>query len=498
MGVPSAQDRLPNRRLGGKESPDHRPSSELLAARLLPASREQEDKQTDVLRLASVALQSDAEPILPPQPEEEPGTEPTEDDDPEVPSAPSSHSHALTLDQVINTTLMQDPVLRAGFEAIRQANADHLTSTLKPNPELIVEQTLLPLTRPFIADTREGGPPQLDVMLEYPIDWFLFGKRAAAMQSAVRDVQASRAEYADLIRQRVLEAAIAFYDVLEAQALVELAEQDVENFLQVEEIARIGVENQGLPRVELSRIRLDRLSSQQSLRDAQRDLTAARAALLEVMGLQDSERMYEVVGVLEAPLRQEPLSLEEALPLAESHRPDIQGLRWRIAEASANVDVEYREAFPEVTPMIGYTRQFQRRAIGQPHANSWGIGVTMGLPFYDRNQGNRARAASELHQAGHELRGALVELNAEITAIIAELETARINAIATAEEQLELAEEVRDSITQAYELGARPLIDVLDSQRNFRETYRNYIESRAAYWRAVHQFNATMGTPVLR
>lgn len=404
---------------------------------------------------------------------------------------------ALTLDLAISTTLAADPVISAGFESIRQSQADHLTASLKPNPELSIEQTLLPLTRSFVADEREGGPPQLDVMVEFPIDWYLFGKRAAAMQSAQRGVQASQKEYADLVRIRVQQTALAYYDLLEAEALYDLAQQDVENFRQVEEIARLGVENGRLPQVELNRIRLDRLNSQQEMRDAQRDLVSAQAALMEVMGIQSSSWNYEVLGELTAPLDQLPPSPFEAFQLAQQYRPDIEGMRWRVSEASANVEVERLEAYPEVVPMLGYTRQFQRRAIGFPDAHSWGIGVSLGLPFNDRNQGNQARAVSELMQSRHEYQAALVELNAEILALSAELETARVNAIATASDQLELAAQVRDSIRQAYELGARPLIDVLDSQRNFRETYRNYIESRASYWRAVHQFNATVGTPVL-
>ena len=53
---------------------------------------------------------------------------------------------------------------------------------------------------------------------------------------------------------------------------------------------------------------------------------------------------------------------------------------------------------------------------------------------------------------------------------------------------------MRDAIREAYDAGARPLIDVLDSQRNFRETYRNFINSRADYWRAYQRFRAALAS----
>jgi len=122
----------------------------------------------------------------------------------------------------------------------------------------------------------------------------------------------------------------------------------------------------------------------------------------------------------------------------------------------------------------------------------------MTLPVSDRNQGNRLLAAAQWRQSNHELQAGLVKLRAEVVSVTAELETARINAEAIADDQLRLAEEVRDAIRQAYEAGGRPLIDVLDSQRNFRETYGNYISSRADYLRAVQRFNAVVGSEILR
>jgi len=62
----------------------------------------------------------------------------------------------------------------------------------------------------------------------------------------------------------------------------------------------------------------------------------------------------------------------------------------------------------------------------------------------------------------------------------------------------ETGPEVRDSITKAYDVGGRPLIDVLDAQRTYRDTYRLYISSRANYWRSVYKYNSAIGKQVTR
>lgn len=41
------------------------------------------------------------------------------------------------------------------------------------------------------------------------------------------------------------------------------------------------------------------------------------------------------------------------------------------------------------------------------------------------------------------------------------------------------------------------LLEVLDAQRNYRETYRLSITSRANYWRSVYKFSSAIGKQVL-
>jgi cobalt-zinc-cadmium efflux system outer membrane protein len=46
---------------------------------------------------------------------------------------------------------------------------------------------------------------------------------------------------------------------------------------------------------------------------------------------------------------------------------------------------------------------------------------------------------------------------------------------------------------ESYQIGGGRLIDVLDAQRNYRETNRLFITSRANYWRALYRFYASIG-----
>ena len=118
------------------------------------------------------------------------------------------------------------------------------------------------------------------------------------------------------------------------------------------------------------------------------------------------------------------------------------------------------------------------------------------MPLFDRNQGNRAKAKSVITQNCYNLQSGIVDLRAEIEQVVRDFSTAYENAKSIAQEQLKLAAEVRDSITRAYDAGGRPLIDVLDAERSYRDTYRLYISSRADYWRSVYKYNSAIGKQV--
>ena len=401
----------------------------------------------------------------------------------------------LSFDEVINAVLISDPRLMAGFQGINQANADALTASLVPNPTVMADILMLPLARPFSPD-RTGGPPQQDVMVSYPIDWYVFGKRAAQMASASAMVKVSEAEFANLVRIRITEGALAYYDVMEAKALLDLANQNLAILAKVEVALTKAVEAGGRPKVEINRIRLDILQNRQTVRDVETALVAAKARFRALIGRSDRDLDFDIAGTLDALLTTNTPGAAEAFDLAVDNRPDVKAIKARMIQTEANVIVEDRKKYPELIPMLGWTRQYQVAAMGQPDAGSWNASLTTQLPFFNRNQGNRAKASSYAVQAKIDYEATLVALRAEIETTAQELKAARNNAEAVAGEQLRLANEVLQSITDAYEAGTRTLVEMLDAQRNFRDTNKSYISMRAGYWRALYRYYSATGKQI--
>ncbi len=415
---------------------------------------------------------------------------------PTPPVKTPSQTQEFTLNQAVQTVLQADPRISAAFENINQAQADLLTAGLLPNPQVNTDIQLLPLTQTFTV-TRQGGPPQFDFNVAMPIDWFLFGKRAAAMVSGEQGVDVAEADFANTVRLRIAAAISAFYDVLEMQAMLELAHENQDNLARMENIIRNRVAFGGVGTIETDRIRLSIFSGRRDVHARELELAAALNRFRALLGIADAVPV-NVKGSLEVKSLVKPINTETAFKWAEANRPDLASLRKQLDKANADIKLAESQAYPNVTPMVGYTRQFQEQAIGFPDANSWMAGMNVSVPIFDRNQGNIGKAKSVYSQTQLNLQAQLVDLRAEIDQAVQTFTSAYQFLSNDDPGQLDAAKNVRDKITQAYELGGKTLIEVLDAQRTYLETYRVHISGRSSYWHSLYQLNAAMGKQILQ
>ncbi|MDD2770266.1 MAG: TolC family protein [Methylococcus sp.] len=410
-------------------------------------------------------------------------------------AAPLEAPHEFTLDAAISRALEADPQIKAGFESVKQAEADLVTAGLLPNPDLTSDVLMIPWAQPWRA-TRQGGPTQTDALVSFPIDWFIFGKRAAAVVTAQKGVDVTTAQFSDLLRQRIAGTISAYYDVLEAQAMLDLAQVDLENLSQLEQISANRVALGGAGTIELDRVRVFIFGSRREIRARETALATAIAKLRSFLGYSD-EVPLALKGNLDVDAPAPPLAADAAFSLAGENRPDLIALQRQIAMAAANLELEERRAYPEVKPAFGYTNQFQHE-MDQANADSWNVILQMSLPVFDRNQGNIAKARSLRTQAEHNLTAQFVDLRAEIVQAVKNFQAAHDALLIDDPGQLDAARNVRDKIRAAYELGGKPLIDVLDAQRAYRDTFRLHISARSSYWHSLYALNAAIGKQVLR
>ena len=201
------------------------------------------------------------------------------------------------------------------------AQADLITASLIPNPNLFADCQLIPLQHTDIHD--QLGPPQWDTLVSFPIDWFLFGKRLAAMRAARLGIEVGNADFADTLRVQLSKTIDAFYEVLEDEAYFKLSEKYLAELEDLEKVTEQMAKDKKVGPLDMDRIKLAVHEAILERHDRELALDLAKAKLRPFLGRTAADPDYEVEGSLTVTATLPPPKLEEAIALAEANRPDL-------------------------------------------------------------------------------------------------------------------------------------------------------------------------------
>ena len=300
-------------------------------------------------------------------------------------------------------------------------------------------------------DRNARNQQQTTFQIDQPIE--LGGKRSARIAAGEAGIVAAQARNRDGRLVYATELARAYVGVEIADRRIALAEDEVEEATADLKVARalVGAGKEA---------RLRQVQAETELNTLQADLENARAlktvALARLSALAGSPTPF--TGVSESLLDR-----LDAKPTIGPIDP-MQATTVRVAEAERDaaaraVTVQQRLAIPNVTAQLGVR---QLRVASGPAVVA---GVSVPLPFFDRNRGNIAAARADLQGAEARAAAARLEAEAGTRAGLALVEAADARA-AAAQRTMATAEEGYRLARIAYEAGKSPLIELLAARHN--------------------------------
>src|ERR1044071_8555882 len=141
--------------------------------------------------------------------------------------APATAKRSVTLDDAVEIFLRQNLQLVAARYDIETADAEKLTARLRPNPQLTVGLSDLPvnLSGPFLKEqTYAYGISQT---IE------LGGKRNKRIETADANAEVARGQFQMAVWQLTNDLKREFYTVVLNQSLLDLAKENETNFAEV-------------------------------------------------------------------------------------------------------------------------------------------------------------------------------------------------------------------------------------------------------------------------
>lgn len=388
----------------------------------------------------------------------------------------------LTLEAANERFLERNLQIEAARLQVSRAEAERVAARLRPRPVINVSAENLRVA----GDTPFNRLYEVGAVVTQPFE--LGGQRGARRELAERTVSLAEAQLANVIRQRQFELRRAFYEVLLAQTQLALETQNRTNFAELLRYSEVRLQEGDVSPGEVIKVRLEKVKYDSAVANTRLSVRQAKIRLLELLGETD----FSGIEQLETREKFEFVDFRVDLPqlkqMALENRPEIEVARAEINRAEAAFRLERARSKGEIVPYTGYKK------VGVD--NTVLVGVSVPLPFGNRNQGQIARAEAEQRIAENVLLQTRNRTLAEVETAFLAYETAKELVKVYEMSVVEQADESLNIMLLSYREGATDLVNLLDAQRTRNDVRSNYYRSVSAYYLSLFQLELVTGTEI--
>lgn len=389
------------------------------------------------------------------------------------PSFAETTKEALSLPDATRRVLERHPEIQVATALEEAAAGRTQQAGVISNPEIGY------LVEDFSGDTgRSIGAGTTTMSLSQRLS--LPGKRGsrinvaeAEQKEAAQSRQARKLALIRLTRE-------SYSEVLAASERQRMAEDSLQLARQLREAVSARVEAGKVSPIELSRAGVAMAAAEREARLAAQQHQVAMRSLASLWN--GSERAIELVTPLDMP------STLPAAPAVFNQNPLLQQLQTRIDRQRAALSLARANTLPDFTVSVG----LKEEAVIQEQ--SLQLGISIPLPVFDRNQGERRAANAELSAAEAMLAAERATLGREVDRLASEREGAYYEALQLRDGVLKTATQALEGTREGYRAGKFSLIDLLDAQRALVEARRAYLVARLTFQKTDAALDELAGT----
>ncbi len=397
-------------------------------------------------------------------------------------------SGALTWQETVERFRANNPTLLAGRVNIDEARAEEITAYFRPNPDVNVS---LDQITPFSSDPYPYRP------LGYT---YAFGsinylherrhKRELRLESAQKATLIAASAQSDLERNLLFSLRDAFNRVLLAKAVVAITRENLVYYDRLININRDRFQAGAIAQVDFQRVELQRIQFESDIQSARVNLQTAKIDLQQLLRDRTPVDQFDVNQAFEF---SEPVtSLDELRSMAIATRPDLKEAVQTVDKA--NTDHRLAIANGSSDPTFGISGSHQPA----PLNTYFGVNLSIPLRVFDRNQGEKLRTSLDVGRTERLRDAAQIATLHDVDAAYASLQNTLTLLRPYKAKYLKESEDIRGTVSFAFEKGAASLLDFLDAQRQYRATQVSYLNLVGAYFSAANQINFAVGREVIQ
>ena len=364
------------------------------------------------------------------------------------------------------TALASEQVTREVRSALwPQARVDVTAVDANPGTRL----TAGALNNPILYQRAAVGATVLQRLTDFGRTTNLIGSANLAAKAQNQNALATK-------EQILLAVDQAFYNALQTQALLTVAEQTVKDRQTVADQVGALFRSKLKSELDFSFANVNLAQAKLLLLDAQSNLSAAQNALSAVLGFQTLQnfQLVEDSSLLGAP----PENIDDLIAAAFTQRPEILGLEYQTESAQRFQKAERDLLFPTIDALgvVGDT------PVRNPVISNWygAVGVNVEIPVF-----NGFLFTARSHEAALRAEATKEKLRDTRDAIARDVRNAWLNAKA-AYDRLSVSQQLLDQANLAlnlsqsrYKLGLGSIVEV--SQAQLQQTQAQISSVAAGY-----------------
>jgi len=398
------------------------------------------------------------------------------------PVAVSLQPDYVSLESATEQFLRKNLTVEAARLQVGVAEAERIGARLRPRPGLTASAENLRLS----GETPASRLQEFGVTVEQPIE--LGNRKALRMEVAERTISVSEARLTQVLRRQLFDLKKTYYEAVLGRALLGIEQENRDNFEGLVQFNKARFEEGYIAEGDLLKVRLERIKFDFAVANAELAFRKAKIRLLELIAEPDFERAAKVDVTSRLQMPTVDLNLAQLRQAALSNRPEVKVAEAEVALAESAIKLERSRARGDVTPYVGYKR------VGVD--NTVLAGVTVPLPFGNRNQSGIARAEAEQKVAETSLRFVRNHALAEVEVAFRAYETAREQVRAYETGLLKQADESREIQLAAYQEGVAELITLIEAQKTRTEIRANYYRAIFDYYTSIFQLELATGSDI--
>jgi cobalt-zinc-cadmium efflux system outer membrane protein len=405
-------------------------------------------------------------------------------------TAPEPPTQVWNWDQVKNQFELNNTTLLAAKLNIDELRAEEITAHLRPNPDFT-----LSADGTQIAPSHGVWQPFAGTFVSPGVS-YLFerrNKRNLRFQSAKQGTAIGAAQQSDTERTLLFNLRTAFVGVLQAKAVLKLAQDNLDYYDKILKVSRDRLQAGDIARIDLDRLELQRLQYESDLQSALVNLRTSKINLLALLDDRRPVDSFDVDGAFD--FAEELLALDEYRKDALNTRPDLRAALLSVQQAETNYKLA--EANGSTDPTIGVWFTHNGSFNNPDAVNTIGASVNIPLRIFDRNQGEKLRTKIDINRNEKLRQGVETQVYSDVDSAYA-LVNSDIELLKPYKRQyLQQAVRVRDTVQFSYQHGGASLLDFLNAESEYRTVQLSYVNLVGTYLTAAAQLNQAVGREVI-